>query len=100
MAEFMKPGSGVGAKTGFVLSGTHGTIFPWLPPVDVSGDVLKAMREKLLAVFYNTFDDPSVRPRSAQTSPAKSDIEIEEEIPGLHVPMWSSRRNLVRPDLD
>ncbi len=91
----MKPGSGVGAKTGFVLSGTHGTVFPWLPPVDVSSEVLKVMREKLLTVFYNTFDDPSVRPHSAQTSPAKSDVDIEEEIPGLDVWMWSSRNNVV-----
>ncbi len=84
----MKPGSGVGAKTGFVLSGTHGTVFPWLPPVNVSSEVLKAMREKLLRAFYNTFDDPSVRPYSA-------DVEIEEEIPGLDVWMWSSRNNVV-----
>ncbi|KAI0764735.1 hypothetical protein C8Q74DRAFT_1219693 [Fomes fomentarius] len=101
LAELMKPGSGVGAKTGFVLSGTHGTVFPWLPPVDVSSEVLKAMREKLLRALYNTFDDPSVRPHSAQTSPAKSDIdiEIEEEMLGLAEQMWSDRRNLVLPDL-
>ena len=74
------------SSPGFVLRGTHGAIFPWSPPPGLPRRVLQAMREQLLIVFYNAFRILSVRPQSAQTSPAKS--QFTRRLEDWRFDMW------------
>lgn len=80
-------------KSGLVLRGTHAVIISWQPPAGV------------LAIFNRAFKALSVRPQSAQTSPAKSlhedcDVSPEDvamwDVPGIlsSILRWSRTSNV------
>ncbi|RDX43901.1 hypothetical protein OH76DRAFT_1173580 [Lentinus brumalis] len=103
LAELLKPGSrGIAAQSGSVLRGTHGTIFPWQPPPGVPRAVLDAMRKELLTIFNRTFQALTVRPQSAQTSPAEP-LHAPRDTSPEEIDRWNVPRqeeylpSLVRP---
>ncbi len=75
------------ATSGFALHGTHGTIFPWQLPLGVSRKSLEAMRKELLTILNRALQDLTVRPQSAETSPAKSFHETRDVSPE-DMAMW------------
>lgn len=59
----------------FVLSGTHGTLFPWLPPPGLPDAILIELREALLTVC-KTFTPHCSESSSSTPIGVSSDVDI------------------------
>ncbi|KAI0764178.1 hypothetical protein BD413DRAFT_195522 [Trametes elegans] len=62
------------------LPGTHGTIFPWLPPpFGVTTEHLQQMRDKLFKKFHDIVTTRILNPASTQSSPVSDHEVLSEE---------------------
>ena len=80
-----------GAYPRFLLAGSHGAIYPWLPPSGLPREVLEKIRNRLWDAFVAVIQGgEDVAPQtSPQAETSKMDVDNSDPVPESRLPLQS-----------